>query len=1349
MAIQGFFTGDVKIRDLNGVLKAVDGIVEVSTDTGTVTSVGLIVGSTGTDVNVANSPITSSGNITLNLPTASATNRGLLSSADWTTFNNKQAAGNYVTLDTSQTITASKVFSVGFSIASAGGTNQPTFFENTNNLHSGSVGSNIFGFNTDNNIYFGKGSDNGGVLSWNNSEVRYYTLPNANGTLALTSQLTSGTVTSVAASITGNSIGITGSPITSSGTLAFAFAGNATQYVRGDGALATLPTNGGGGGASVSYYLNGSINQGTIGGVTYYEMNKTPIIGAGTDFSRNSNGYIASFLTDANDPALLNIPAGNFNFETYFQASSGGGSPTFYIELYKYDGTTFTLIASNSGTPKLINDGTNIEAYFSALAVPQTTLTLTDRLAIRIYVTTAGRTITLHTENGHLCQVITTFTTGLTALNGLTAQVQYLATGTSGTDFNIASSSATHTFNLPTASATNRGALSSADWTTFNNKQNALTNPITGTGTSGQVAYFNGTTSLTSSATFAFTPTSQLLVNNSVTAASAIARGTNLTPTLTAAANNDVLVGLDINPTFTNGAFTGVSNVGLRTQSILVGTSIITGVTDAVQVKLSNATVSLQNTTATNYAGVNMYDDSNTLAGSFAIGGTAASVPSLAGNFLFGARRATGRTIIVGGVSATQLATMFSTGNFLIQNAGTHTDAGFRLDVNGTARVQGNMILNTMNLGIGTGSTTNQNMAFGFQAGSGANTGTGGNMFLGYQVGRVNTSGSYNVGLGYVTLFSNTTGIQNTAIGTDVLYFNTTGSNNTAIGTNAGTFISGGVSPATIVNNSIFIGYQAYPLASSQTNQIVIGYDVVGLGSNTTVLGNASTVTTAIYGDLLIGTTTALASTKLTVSGSETASSAIARGGLINTTLVAAANNDVLVGLDINPTFTNGAFANVANVPIRLSSVRGGFMWLGSTGTGNSGTGFQAYQFTTNDTTNIGTMIVSQRNATSTATTLLVQQLGTGLALNVTNISGVIAAFTNGVNADLGIDLTSGVSLLRTTAGAISLGATSTEGLRMFASTRNVLIQNGGTFTDAGFRLDVNGTARVQNFATIVHSKTNSQGVLEVYNNTSSNPNSNNVNILSPNMPTSSVMGIIYGGKALSSLNGFGINWNHSADGSTANSTSFNFFGVNDIIRMWGTGNVAINSATDVASAQFSVNSTTKGFLPPRMTTTQKNAISSPATGLVVYDTTLSGIALYNGTNWQNVLVPNSNNNVLIGTTTDNGQGTLQNTGSAFLGGLQVGGLTFSTSTTATTSTIFYYFNGGSGQTLTLPSTVGISSYFLIKNAGTAALTISRSGSTDTIMAPNGTSTSTTISLAVGSQAILVSNGAFVWIQIV
>jgi hypothetical protein len=75
-----------------------------------VTSVGITFGTSGTDINASGSPVTSSGNITINLPTASATNRGALSSADWITFNAKQPAGNYVTLDTAQTITAQKTF---------------------------------------------------------------------------------------------------------------------------------------------------------------------------------------------------------------------------------------------------------------------------------------------------------------------------------------------------------------------------------------------------------------------------------------------------------------------------------------------------------------------------------------------------------------------------------------------------------------------------------------------------------------------------------------------------------------------------------------------------------------------------------------------------------------------------------------------------------------------------------------------------------------------------------------------------------------------------------------------------------------------------------------------------------------------------------------------------------------------------------------------------------------------------------------------------------------------------------------------------------------------------------------
>jgi len=64
--------------------------------------------------------------------------------------------------------------------------------------------------------------------------------------------------------------------------------------------------------------------------------------------------------------------------------------------------------------------------------------------------------------------------TGMTALNGLSADVQTISTGTAGSDFNVVSSGIDHQFNIPTASALTRGALSSTDWSTFNNKQDAL-----------------------------------------------------------------------------------------------------------------------------------------------------------------------------------------------------------------------------------------------------------------------------------------------------------------------------------------------------------------------------------------------------------------------------------------------------------------------------------------------------------------------------------------------------------------------------------------------------------------------------------------------------------------------------------------------------------------------------------------------------------------------------------------------------------------------------------------------------------------------------------------------------------
>jgi len=44
--------------------------------------------------------------------------------------------------------------------------------------------------------------------------------------------------------------------------------------------------------------------------------------------------------------------------------------------------------------------------------------------------------------------------------------------------------------------------------------------------------------------------------------------------------------------------------------------------------------------------------------------------------------------------------------------------------------------------------------------------------------------------------------------------------------------------------------------------------------------------------------------------------------------------------------------------------------------------------------------------------------------------------------------------------------------------------------------------------------------------------------------------------------------------------------------------------------------STTQGFLPPRMTTAQRDAIASPAAGLMIFNTTTNRVNVYTGTAW-------------------------------------------------------------------------------------------------------------------------------------
>jgi len=64
------------------------------------------------------------------------------------------------------------------------------------------------------------------------------------------------------------------------------------------------------------------------------------------------------------------------------------------------------------------------------------------------------------------------------------------------------------------------------------------------------------------------------------------------------------------------------------------------------------------------------------------------------------------------------------------------------------------------------------------------------------------------------------------------------------------------------------------------------------------------------------------------------------------------------------------------------------------------------------------------------------------------------------------------------------------------------------------------------------------------------------------------------------------------------------------------TGEVGIGTATPHASALLDLTSTTKAFLPPRMTTAQRNAISPATAGLVIYNTTINQLETYTGSSW-------------------------------------------------------------------------------------------------------------------------------------
>ena len=129
------------------------------------------------------------------------------------------------------------------------------------------------------------------------------------------------------------------------------------------------------------------------------------------------------------------------------------------------------------------------------------------------------------------------------------------------------------------------------------------------------------------------------------------------------------------------------------------------------------------------------------------------------------------------------------------------------------------------------------------------------NVAVGISALNSDTQGHNNIALGRAALSANTSGNYNVALGRNVLSTNITGSENVALGYQAGNFQADGTTALTDPENSVYLGSRARGKDNSDSNSIVIGSTAIGIGANSVVLGNNSIVTTALKGNVGIGTT--------------------------------------------------------------------------------------------------------------------------------------------------------------------------------------------------------------------------------------------------------------------------------------------------------------------------------------------------------------------------------------------------------------------------------------------------------------------------------------------------------------
>jgi hypothetical protein len=293
--------------------------------------------------------------------------------------------------------------------------------------------------------------------------------------------------------------------------------------------------------------------------------------------------------------------------------------------------------------------------------------------------------------------------------------------------------------------------------------------------------------------------------------------------------------------------------------------------------------------------------------------------------------------------------------------------------------------------------------------------------------------------------------------------------------------------------------------------------------------------------------------------------------------------------------------------------------------------GYQELYRTTNDATSLAHLLFYRGSGVgASAGIYTIGDAANGVASLGLTISGTtIAAISSTGLAVTGTLSTTGVATFP--AGTVALPSITTSGDTntgvYFPAADTVGVTNGGTergrFTTTGFA--VTGTASAT--GSITSGTTSTAGSIVISDN-----QNNGSNVL--NTITSIGINSLYSELAIktrcasttvlstpfyiNSSRDIGLGGDITASALTGAVLVISGSPATERMRIDSSGNVGIGTASPSASAILDAQSTTKGVRMPNMTTVQKNAIASPAAGLMVYDTTLAKLCVYT-TAWETI----------------------------------------------------------------------------------------------------------------------------------